>query len=194
MLRWGTSGPQTDRRAAPGPARAGGVWLVQIPPASRSPRLRGDLTILKEAAVGLCRSCRKPHPVAHRPLLDPWRLARACCGRPPSLPRSFPARDWTTGCALRQRSRPSGTRWAGQGAQDRCAGGWLGTRHSTVQRSRAHRPDQLGWRPVLPARTGGAARRGRPQRPFSRTARPIPHRQGVARTYCRFLRQDATGM
>ena len=39
MLRWGTSGPQTDRRAAPGPARAGGVWLVQIPPASRSPRL-----------------------------------------------------------------------------------------------------------------------------------------------------------
>jgi len=39
MLRWGTSGPQTDRRAAPGPTRAGGVWLVQIPPASRSPRL-----------------------------------------------------------------------------------------------------------------------------------------------------------
>ena len=35
-------------------------------------------------------------------------------------------------------------------------------RHSTVQRSRAHRPDQLGWRPVLPAGTGGAARRGRP--------------------------------
>jgi len=162
LLRWGTSGPLTDGRAAPGPTRAGGVWLVQIPPASRSPRLRGDLTILKEAAVGLCRGCRKPHPVAHRPLLDPWRLARACCGRPPSLPRSFPARDWTTGCALRQRSRPSGTRWAGQGAQDRCAGGWLGTRHSTVQRSRAHRPDQLGWRPILPAGTGDAARRGRP--------------------------------
>ena len=39
VLRWGTSGPQTDGRAAPGPTRAGGVWLVQIPPASRSPRL-----------------------------------------------------------------------------------------------------------------------------------------------------------
>ena len=60
---------------------------------------RGDLAILKEAAVALCRSCRKPHPVAHRPLLDPWRLARACCGPAPSLPRSFPARDWTTAVA-----------------------------------------------------------------------------------------------
>ena len=39
VLRWGTSGPQTDGRAAPGPTRAGGVWLDQIPPASRSPRL-----------------------------------------------------------------------------------------------------------------------------------------------------------
>ena len=39
LLRWGTGGPLTDRRAAPGPTRAGGVWLVQIPPASRSPRL-----------------------------------------------------------------------------------------------------------------------------------------------------------
>ena len=36
---------------------------------------RGDLAILKEAAVGLCRSCRKPHPVDHRLTLDPYGLA-----------------------------------------------------------------------------------------------------------------------
>ena len=64
-------------------------------------------------------------------------------------------------CALRlrQRSRPSGPRSSGQGAQDRRSGGWLGTRQSTGRRSRALRPDQLGWRPK--AGTGGAARRGR---------------------------------
>ena len=36
---------------------------------------RGDLAILKGATVGLCRSCRKPHPVAHRLTLDPYGLA-----------------------------------------------------------------------------------------------------------------------
>ena len=44
LLRWGTGGPLTDRRAAPGPTRAGGVWLVQIPPEGRSPRLSEALT------------------------------------------------------------------------------------------------------------------------------------------------------
>lgn len=33
-----------------------------------------------------------------------------------------------------------------------------------MQRSRAHRPDQLGWRPVQPAGTGGAAQRETPAR------------------------------
>ena len=63
-----------DRRSPNGRARS--VWPNKGKGAfglSKSPlRLdrrawRGDLAILKEAAVGLCRSCRKPHPVAHRP-------------------------------------------------------------------------------------------------------------------------------
>lgn len=75
LLRWGTGGPLTDRRAAPGPTRAGGVWLVQIPPASRSPRLARGSHYPGRVAVGLCRSCRKPHPVDHRLTLDPYGLA-----------------------------------------------------------------------------------------------------------------------
>ena len=98
----------------------------------------------------------------------PQALARSLTSRAglrgpaPSLPRSFPARDWTTAVApcvsgpARQgrdgRGRVPRTGVRGDGSE----------RHSTVQHSRAHRPDQLGWRPVLPAGTGGAARRGRP--------------------------------
>ena len=54
---------------------------------------------------------------------------------------------------LRQRSRPPGPRSSGQGAQDRCSRGRLGTRRSIGRRSRAHRLDQLGWRP--PGRNRG---------------------------------------
>ncbi len=163
MLRWGTSGPQTDGRAAPGPTRAGGVWLVQIPPASRSPRLARGSRYSERGRGGSVPQLPQAAPGC------PQALARSLTSRagllrsPVFTPKVVPgARLDNRRRALRQRSRPSGTRWTGQGAQDRCAGGWLGTRHSTVQRSRAHRPDQLGWRPVLPAGTGGAARRGRP--------------------------------
>ena len=46
--------------------------------------------------------------------------------------------------ALRQRSRPSGTRWAGQGAQDRCAGGWLGeTFNRAAQPGASPRPARV---------------------------------------------------
>ena len=102
--------------------------------------------------------------------------------------------------ALRQRSRPSGTRWTGQGAQDRCAGGWLGTRHSPVQRSRAHRPDQLGWRPVLPAGTGGAARRGRPdwseeqRRNLQQHAKSNKHQDDVPEAPFRFFLGGITNL
>lgn len=52
LLRWGCRAPLTDRRAAPGPRRAGGVWLAQIHPASRSPRpARGSRYSLPARAI-----------------------------------------------------------------------------------------------------------------------------------------------
>ena len=197
-----------DRRSPDGQARSAwpnkgrGRLACPNPPLRLDRRAsRGDLAILKEAAVGLCRSCRKPHPVAHRLTLDPYGLAYSLLRSRAFTPKVVPgARLDNRRRALRQRSRPSGTRWAGQGAQDRCAGGWLGTRHSTVQRSRAHRPDQLGWRPVLPAGTGGAARRGRPdwseeqRRNLQQHAKSNKHQDDVPEAPFRFFLGGITNL
>ena len=145
MLRWGTSGPQTDRRAAPGPTRAGGVWLAQIPPASRSPRPArgsrysergrgGSVPQLPQAAPGC------PQALA-RSLTSRAGLLRSRAFTPEVVPG---ARLDNRRRALRQRSRPSGTRWTGQGAQDRCAGGWLGeTFNRAAQPGASPRPARV---------------------------------------------------
>lgn len=43
---------------------------------------------------------------------------------------------------------PTGPRRAGQGDQDRQGNGWLGTRQTGTGRSRSHRPEWLGRRPL----------------------------------------------
>ena len=183
VLRWGTGGPLTDRRAAPGPARAGGVWLVQIPPASRSPRpARGSRYSLPARAIQPAadlgrralqggeldapdaerrkasrlveRSGRGPvtaRPVDHRPLLDPWGLARACCGLPPPLPRSFRREAGQPGYP----PQAIVTRGAETGPLDRLLrprAGWLGTRQAAREKpQRRGRGPGSGRRPVQPA-------------------------------------------
>ena len=101
-------------------------------------------------------------PVDHRPLLDPWGLARACCGPTPPLPRSGRREAGQPGSRPASAVPPEGTRWAGQGDQDRRARDWLGTRQASARRSREHRPDQLGWRPACRPEPGTRPEGGRP--------------------------------
>ena len=100
------------------------------------------------------RSGRGPvtaRPVDHRPLLDPWGLARACCGLPPPLPRSFRREAGQPGYP----PQAIVTRGAETGPLDRllrpCAG-WLGTRQTAREKpQRRGRGPGSGRRPVQPA-------------------------------------------
>ena len=116
----------------------------------------------REASRLVERSGRGPataRPVDHRPLLDPWGLARACFGLSPPLPRSFrreagqpgyPAsdrhpqgRDWTPGPTI---AAPRGlardeTDGAGKAAKEG-KGARLGAQAGAAGRSLERGPGQ----------------------------------------------------
>lgn len=124
---------------------------------------RQDRSEGKAAISGLHRQSATARPVDHRPFarslgsrLQPGsRLA-------PPLPRSFWREAGQPGSRPASAVPPEGTRWAGQGDQDRRARDWLGTRQASARRSREHRPDQLGWRPARRPEPGTRPEGGRP--------------------------------
>lgn len=96
------------------------------------------------------------HPDLHLPYYYPCQVTRCPSGLGNCQAETFlhlqRMTAWSAelplNCPPASAVPPEGTRWAGQGDQDRRARGWLGTRQASARRSREHRPDQLGWRPA----------------------------------------------
>ena len=126
------------------------------PPARQQPIMTRALARAASVLLPIAPSGRLPSAIRHllsaisgslRARKNPFRVSRiSFCVDPLPALRSILVVSLSA-LRLRRRSRPTGPRSSGQGAQDRGSGGWLGTRHSAGCRSRAHRPDQLGWRP-----------------------------------------------
>lgn len=101
MLRWGTSGPLTDKRAAPGPTGAGAFGLSKSPCVSIAAPARGS-RYSERGCGGSVPQLTQDAPSC------PQALARSLASRagllwsPAFTPKVVLARDWTTGWALRQ--------------------------------------------------------------------------------------------
>ena len=128
-LRTGVSGrqpvdPPERHMDHPGPR------LARASPVSSSCR---SSQTGRQLSPGFTASLQLPARLTTGPCSIPGVSLTACCGLAPPLPRSFQHKAGQPGSRPASAVPPEGTRWAGQGDQDRRARDWLGTRQASAR-------------------------------------------------------------